>query len=88
MAKIGVSIIVSMPHCPTVWNTNDDTILETGQNQEMWNIETFPHFQKIDKVKKYRYVPIYRDVSTFSKLDKLKKCGNVSIYRRFHILKQ
>ena len=41
-----------------MWNTNDDTILESGQNQEM-----FPHFQKIDKIKKCRYVSIYRDVS-------------------------
>ena len=33
MAKIGVSIIVSIPHCPILWNTNNDKILETGQNQ-------------------------------------------------------
>ena len=44
MAKIGVSIIVSIPHCPT----NDDKILETGQK--------FPHFQKIDTIKKCGYV--------------------------------
>ena len=50
MTKVWVSIIVSIPHCPTVWNTNDDKIRETGQNQQMWKrlyIETFPHFPKI-----------------------------------------
>ena len=51
--QIGVSIIVIIPHCPTVWNTNNDKILETGQNQEM-----FPHFQKIVKIKKCGYVSI------------------------------
>ena len=53
MTKIGVSIIVSIPLCPAVWNTNDDKILETGHNQE-----TFPHFQKIDKIKICGYVSI------------------------------
>ena len=53
MTKIGVYIAVNVPHCLTVWNTNDDKILETGKNQEM-----FPHFQKIDKIKKCGYVSI------------------------------
>ena len=34
MTKMGVSIILSIPH-------NDDKILETGQNQEMWKMYTF-----------------------------------------------
>ena len=59
MTQIGVSIIVSIPHCPTVWNTNDDkiyrdasTLSKNRQNQEMWirfYIEMFPHFQKWPK---------------------------------------
>ena len=76
MAKLGVSFIVSIPQCPTVWNTNDDKILESGQNQEMWR-----DVSTLSKVGKSRYVEmfLYKDVSTFSKMDKIKKCGNVSI---------
>ena len=33
MSKIGVYIIFSIQHCPTVWNTNDDKTLATGQNR-------------------------------------------------------
>ena len=55
MTRIRVSIIVSIPHCPTAWNTNDDKTLETGQNQEM-----FPHFQKMGKIKKCGYFSIKR----------------------------
>ena len=63
MSKIGVSIIIRIPHCPTVRNTDDAKILETGQNQEMLTrlyikIGTFPYFPKIGKIKKCEYVSI------------------------------
>ena len=60
-----------------MWNTNDDQILETGQETETRNVSTL---SKNRQNQEMGYVCIiYRDVSTFSKMGKIKKCGNVSI---------
>ena len=63
---MGASSIVSIPHCPTVWNTNYGKILETG-HKRCGNT-----FRKIDEFKKF----LYTDVN-FRKMTK-----NRSIYHR------
>ena len=77
LTKIRVSIIVSIPHSPTVWNTNDDKIVETRQNQEM-----FQHFKKNRQNQEMWIRFLYRDVSTFSKMGKIKKCRDVSTFSK------
>ena len=47
--------------------------------------ETFPHLQKMAKIKKCGNVSVYRRFPHFQKMYKIKKCGNGSIYRHFHI---
>ena len=79
MAKIGVSIIVSIPHCPTdivqasrtMWNTNDDRYSDFGlflylETTVYGDLSTF-----IDFVYFFFNVDwsLYRDVSTFSKIE-------------------